>query len=316
MVEVELFIFFLKINLKLSDLKRKNYISRYNIFMFVWLASYPKSGNTLVRSMLSAYFFSKDGVYNFDLIKNIKQFPNVNLFESLGLDLKNDKELIKNYIKAQEFVNKKNEVQFFKTHSYLFNIEGNGFTDLTNSLGAIYIVRDPRNVVSSLANFLNISITEATDHLINTPHTGGSSNPNSKEEIIKTYTGTWNGNFNSWKSFKSNDKYLLIKYEDLIFNKEETFKKILKFIHKLKNINYEVNKTKLRNVIESTSFENMKDLEKEKGFIESRTNEKTGEKIPFFNLGPKNDWKQSLDLDVIKKIEKAFEKEMKEAEYL
>ena len=125
--------------------------------MFVWLASYPKSGNTLVRSLLGAYFFSKNGVYNFDLIKNIKQFPNTDLFEALGLNLKNEKELIKNYIKAQEFINKKNEVQFFKTHSYLFNIEGNGFTDLNNSLGVIYIVRDPRNVVSSLANFLNIN---------------------------------------------------------------------------------------------------------------------------------------------------------------
>ena len=42
--------------------------------MFIWLASYPKSGNTFLRSLLAAYFFSKDGVYNFDLIKNIKQF--------------------------------------------------------------------------------------------------------------------------------------------------------------------------------------------------------------------------------------------------
>ena len=40
--------------------------------MFVWLASYPKSGNTLVRSMLAAYFFSKDGVYNFDLLNNLQ----------------------------------------------------------------------------------------------------------------------------------------------------------------------------------------------------------------------------------------------------
>ena len=29
--------------------------------MFVWIASYPKSGNTLVRSMLTSYFFSNDG---------------------------------------------------------------------------------------------------------------------------------------------------------------------------------------------------------------------------------------------------------------
>ena len=284
--------------------------------MFVWLASYPKSGNTLVRSLLAAYFFSKDGVYNFDLIKNIKQFPHARLFESLGFDIRNEKELIKNYIKVQESINQKNLTQFLKTHSYLFNIDGNGFTDLNNTLGAIYIVRDPRNVVTSLANFLDISITKATDHLIQSPYIGGILNSNKSEDIMKTYTGTWIGNFNSWKSFKSNRKYLLIKYEDLISNKEENLKKILKFIYKLKNIKLETDETKLKNVIESTSFENMKNLEKKGGFTEARINKVTGEKIPFFNLGPKNDWKKSLDLEIIKKIEKAFKKEMEELEYL
>jgi len=265
---------------------------------------------------LAAYFFSKDGIYNFDLIKNIKQFPNASLFESLGLNIKNEKELIKNYIKAQESVNKRNEVQFLKTHSYLFNIEGNGFTDLNNSLGAVYIVRDPRNVVSSLANFLNIPLTKATDHMIQSTHIGGNEKSNNRADIIKTYTGTWNGNLNSWKSFKSNRKYLLIKYEDLINNKEETLKKILEFIHELKNIKFKINESKLKNIIESTSFENMKNLEKEKGFSEARINNDTGEKIAFFNLGPKNDWKKSLDFEIIKKIEKAFGKEMKELGYL
>ena len=55
--------------------------------MFIWLASYPKSGNTLVRSMLAAYFFSDDGEYNFDLIKNIKQFPVNALFQRMGIDV-------------------------------------------------------------------------------------------------------------------------------------------------------------------------------------------------------------------------------------
>jgi hypothetical protein len=283
--------------------------------MFVWLASYPKSGNTLVRSMLATYFFSKDGIFNFDLIKNIKQFPHVPLFESLGFDIRNEKELIKNYIKAQESINQKNLVQFLKTHSYLFNIEGNGFTDLNNTLGSIYIVRDPRNVVTSLATFLDMSITQATNHLIHSSHIGGIETSN-KNDAMKTYTGTWSGNFNSWKSFKSNGKYLLIKYEDLIADKEECLKKILKFIHKLNNINFEIDETKIKNVIESTSFENMKNLEKNNGFIEARTKKKTAEKIPFFNLGPKNDWKKFLDLEIIKKIEKAFKKEMKELGYL
>ena len=317
MVVVELSIFFLKINLKLSDLKKKKlYIWIYNIFMFVWLASYPKSGNTLVRSLLAAYFFSKDGIYNFDLIKNIKQFPNIELFQSLGVDIKNQKEVIKNYIKVQDSINQKNTIQFLKTHSYLFNIDGNGFTNLNNSLGAVYIVRDPRTVVSSATKFFNISQIEAVNRLVKTSQQGG--DLNSKDVATRTtvYTGTWNGNYNSWKSFKSNGKYLLIKYEDLIVNKEESLKKILNFIHKLKNIKFEINEVKFKNVIESTSFENMQKLERDNGFPESSTNKKTGKKIAFFNLGPKNDWKKSLDLEVIKKIEKAFKKEMEELGYL
>ena len=284
--------------------------------MFIWLASYPKSGNTLVRSMLAAYFFSKDGVYNFNLIKNIKQFPDVSLFQSLNLDIKNEKEIIKNYIKAQESINKKEQVQFLKTHSYLFNINGNGFTDLSNSLGAVYIVRDPRNVVTSYSNFMNISPAEAADQIINSTQTGGIQNSNLSTDRTITYTGTWNSNFNSWKSFKTNNKYLLIKYEDLIIEREKSLKKILTFIYKLKNINFQVNEDKLRNVIETTSFESMKNLEKEKGFSESRVNKKTGEKIPFFNLGPKNDWNKLLDIEIIKKIENVFKKEMKELDYL
>ena len=69
--------------------------------MIIWLASYPKSGNTLVRSMLSAYFFSKDGIYNFDILKNIKHFPNIELFEKLNINPNKNNEIIKNYINVQ-----------------------------------------------------------------------------------------------------------------------------------------------------------------------------------------------------------------------
>ena len=59
----------------------------------------------------------------------------------------------------------------------------------------------------------------------------------------------------------------------------------------------------------------MQNLEKEKGFSESSI-DKTGKKIPFFNLGPKNDWKNKLDSKVAEKLEKAFKSEMEELGYL
>ena len=212
--------------------------------MFIWLASYPKSGNTLVRSMLAAYFFSENGIYEFDQIKNIKQFPNITLFENLGVNIKNEKEIIKNYIKVQQTFNKKNSVQFLKTHSYLFNIDNYAFTDLNNSLGVIYIVRDPRNVVTSYANHTGIEINKAADDLINLSQMGGNLTATRGSERTKVFTGNWSSNFHSWKSFKYQDRYLLIKYEDLINNKNLTFLKILKFIYKLQNIKFDLNETK------------------------------------------------------------------------
>ena len=188
--------------------------------MIIWLASYPKSGNTLLRSMLAAYLFSNDGNYFFGLIKNIKQFPHGGLFMKLGVDIKDHNETIKNYLRVQETINKKNAVQFLKTHSYLFNFnKQNPFTNFTNSLGVIYIVRDPRNVVSSFAKFRNTTIENAAEFMIKSAGDGF------------TWTNTWSDNFKSWKIFKQYQKYLLVKYEDLTQNREIVFLEILKFIY-------------------------------------------------------------------------------------
>ena len=285
--------------------------------MFVWLASYPKSGNTFVRSLLSAYFFSEDGRYNFELIKNIKQFPNVNLFKNYGIDVKDDYALIKNYIKVQESFCKKNSIQFLKTHSYLFNINNRyPFTDLNNSLGAIYIVRDPRNVVTSLSNFLNRSLEKSFETLTNDISWGGNLESKNISEQAKVWIGNWSQNYHSWKSFKSQDRYLLIKYEDLTSNTEKYFLKILEFIYKINNSKFSLNKKKFFTVLETTKFQNMKNLEKRYGFAESKMDNKSNKKIPFFNLGPKNNWKELLDDSTKAKIEKIFEKEMKELNYL
>ena len=77
--------------------------------MIIWLASYPKSGNTLLRSMLSAYFFTKDGKFNFDTIKNINQFPDLKLFENYGVNTSDQIEIVKNYINVQNKINEKDK---------------------------------------------------------------------------------------------------------------------------------------------------------------------------------------------------------------
>ena len=83
------------------------------------------------------------------------------------------------------------------------------------------------------------------------------------------------------------------------------------------NKNYkEINKEKLKKAVSSTLFDKLKSIEQKSGFSESLKSKKEDKKIPFFYLGPKNDWKKILDINFAKKIEKVFEKNMKELKYL
>ena len=281
--------------------------------MIIWLASYPKSGNTLLRSLLCAYLYTNDGNLKFDSLNNIKQFPDTGLFRNQGIDVSNDYEVIKNYIKVQEAINKfdKNKFRLIKTHSTLHKIEGYPFTNLTNTLGVVYIVRDPRNVSISYANHNQMTIDEAAEALINFRVLGGEKT----KTPIRTHIANWSSHYQTWKEFKLLRKYFLVKYEDLINDKKKTFLKVLEFIYKLNKTKLIIDDQKLNNAIKSTSFENMQSLEKKYGFEEAAI-DKNNKKIKFFYLGQKNRWQDILDENIRKKIEKSFKKEMIELDYL
>ena len=279
--------------------------------MIIWLASYPKSGNTLLRSILSSYFYSKDGVLKFENLDKISQFPQSHHFLPLGIDIENEEEVFKNFINAQSLINEdKGKIKFFKTHSSLCKMYDCNYTDLKNTLGAIYIVRDPRNVVTSLAHHFSLNINEATETVLD--------NNRFMEKSLKTckvFLGSWGSNYNSWKELEKSKKYLLIKYEDLIHKKKTVMLRTFKFLFSL-GIELEIDMTKLNKVIKTTDFENMKNKELEETFYEALIDDKTGKRKNFFNLGPKNDWRKHLDKRNKDIIEKNFSSEMKELGYL
>ena len=279
--------------------------------MILWLASYPKSGNTFLRSFLSTYFFSKDGNFNFDLLRNIKQYPNNKLFAELGVDISNRHEIAKNHLNAQKLINQnKNNFQFWKTHSSFVKMDGYSFTDLNNTLGVIYIVRDPRDVVISYAHHNNQTI-EQTLKMINQNYILGAE----IKDRIPIYLGSWSYNYNSWKVFKNINKYLLIKYEELILNDEKYFEKILLFIKNISKMDFDISEKKIKKVLEEIKFEKLKKLEKEKGFHESKKDDK-GNTINFFRSGKTKQWKNNLDLKTKNMIEEVCQKEMKELGYI
>jgi hypothetical protein len=85
--------------------------------MIICIASYPKIGNTWVRSIISLLLFSKDGkMKNFDLLNSIEQYPTRKYFLDLVKDYNNPIEIQKNWIPSQKIINQDKKIRFFKTH--------------------------------------------------------------------------------------------------------------------------------------------------------------------------------------------------------
>tara|TARA_B100000900_G_scaffold384632_1_gene373604 strand:- start:391 stop:1227 length:837 start_codon:yes stop_codon:yes gene_type:complete len=278
--------------------------------MIIWLASYPKSGNTWVRVFLSSLIASTDNVSINDLI--IEQFPQRYNFESLTENISDVSEFVKNCIHAQTKINLDNKVKIFKTHNAFWKSGEHYFTDTNNTLGCIYIVRDPRNVITSVKNHYNKdSFSKALEFINNKKQLLGDLKNSKLESDLPTVISSWKNHYNSWKKIKTN--YLLIKYENLLNKPEEEFFKITGFLEKLSNFKFK--KDDIIKSIKNTNFDNLKNQEKEKGFKEA-TKDKFGNPVKFFNLGPENNWKKILDPIIAKEIEVNFEHEMKELGYL
>ena len=283
--------------------------------MIIWLASYPKSGNTYVRAFLSAYYFSDNGQFDFSQITNIDQFPHEKFFNQ---KVNNFDEASKLWVPIQKKINQDKKIRFFKTHSFLGNYKGNEFTSPETTLGAIYIIRDPRNVFTSIKNHYSLDnekalkmITDKTRSLMS----------NNGSHASLTYISSWAENYLSWLR---NNKFrrLFVKYEDLIENRYETFRDLIVFTNALMNNVEGVNKLKLQKAIETTNFNVLKKKEMSETFDGSDSSFKNWRKFHsenknlFFNLGPENDWKKNLEKEFAEKIETNFEKEMKKLKYL
>ena len=284
--------------------------------MIIWIASYPKSGNTWLRAMISTYYFSKDGTFDQNLLKKIDQFPTNKYLKDYSFDKNIPGETCKYWIKAQEKINLDKKVKFFKTHNVFGKLNNCDFTNNQNSIGCIYVVRDPRNVITSLKNHYQLNDEQAFSWMTN--------EKNYIYNILKfdelgysdfQFISSWSTNYKSWNVQKK-IPVKFIKYEDLLNSTYAVFLDIINFISKITNNSQSINKDKIKKTLRSTTFDSLKKSEQEHGFSEAvRDREDRNKTVPFFNLGPKNDWKKILDEEFKKKIQKVFEKDLKDLSY-
>ena len=181
------------------------------------------------------------------------------------------------------------------------------FTDTTNSIGVIHVVRDPRNIVSSVKNHFNHDDINKSIDMIKYEHTWTGFKNNDVPQLLSS----WNNHYNSWKRFPKN--YILIKYENLIKDTKSEIERLISFLSPFFKIT--VNENDINSIIKNTSFKNLSELEKNGKFKENSF-DKSGQENKFFYLGPKNNWKNILEEKNANLINFYFEKEMKELGYL
>ena len=285
--------------------------------MIVWLTSYPKSGNTWVRSFISSLIFTNNGDADFNAMQKISQYPRRSHFTSLLENLEDLNSLSENWIPSQKLINLDKKIRFFKTHHVMCNFGKNSFTNYENTFGVIQIVRDPRNVITSLLNFFNkTNYDEAKQFIFDEKKIIGINlaKPNQeklKDNNIITLISSWKTHYNSWKNFKKN--YLLIKYENLINEPNREFGKIRHYLET--NLDLHFSDEKFNYAMEANSFLNLKKIENTKGFSENSIMT-SSKKVNFFNLGPQNDYNNFLDKKTKASIENVFFNEMKELKYI
>ena len=274
----------------------------------VWLASYPKSGNTWFRAFLTVLvgngdldinFMKTDGIFSSKVIFNdATDTDSTYLYDK---EIKNAIPDVFTFL-ATEYLKDK---LFIKVHdAYTVNENKKPIIPEAPTYCALYFIRNPLDVVGSFANH-NAGPIDHAIAIMNNPQGAlakqkGNFNVNNQ---FKQLMFSWSGHVESWTQHIP-FPVLVIKYEDMLADSFATFSKAVKFM------GLEKTEAEILKAIEDSKFDKLKAQEKEKGF-----GEKNKESKSFFRSGKSGGWKDELTFNQVHTICQHHHKVMLEYGY-
>ena len=270
----------------------------------IWLASYPKSGNTWTRAFLHNFIKQSDSAYNINEMNALSTSDNgLHWYEQvLGKPVKEatHEEINKARPLAHKLIHDESEgFIFLKTHNALVNHDGIPLHTPQFTAGAVYIARNPLDVAISYSFHMDMTIDEIIAVMVEQ----GYLFPTNEKSVFQIQ-GSWSEHAYSWTR-RENPSMFVMRYEDMLNRPFDVFGDLVEFLHLPRDA------LRLRNAIELSSFKNLREMEEKEGF---RERPKHTEK--FFREGRADQWKVTLSVNQIKRIVKEHSEQMDRYGYL
>lgn len=271
----------------------------------VWIASYPKSGNTWVRAFLHNYIHQSDKPHDVNRLTNLTA-ADINPARYRRYDPRPASQYsVKDVQRMRPLVHRDlmqldSTLVFVKTHNARFEVEGVPLITPDLTAGAIYIVRDPRDIAVSYSRHCGTSL-DATIDVMADPRaaTGGT------DEKMFELLSSWSAHVRSW-TLEPDPRVLVVHYEDMVHTPRSSFGSIIRWLGD------EPPEDRLDRAIHFSRFEEMRAQEQSRGFRE-RLAESTG---PFFGAGRPGTWRGVLTPDQQDRIEQDHGTVMRKLRYL
>ncbi|MEO0750701.1 MAG: sulfotransferase domain-containing protein [Pseudomonadota bacterium] len=270
----------------------------------IWLASYPKSGNTWTRIFLANYLMNADQpvpinqVHRFGMGDTITK--TYQMVAGGPFDLQNhDKVLQLRDRVLRGIVGNNADVNFVKTHNIRSKAFGVDLIPPAYTRSAVYIMRNPLDVILSYSRHFGKTHAQTVEAISSKDNV-----TNSDQSTVFQYLGSWSLHVNSWTK-NTVFPTLVLRYEDLQTKPEESFSSLLK------HIGIPVETDRLKKAIRFSSFEELSKQEREDGFAEA-----SDKAEKFFSKGTSGQWVDELDKELVAETRKKHESVMKKYGYL